>query len=232
MPFFFFDSTMLLLIPCGILALYAQYKVRNTYKKFSQVASAAGLSGAETARRILHQHNLNDVSVEEVPGTLSDHYDPRDKVVRLSSDIYHGHHLAGLAVAAHEVGHALQHANGYFPLHVRHTILPVANLGSTLAFPLFLVGMFFSSSGLEFLMDLGILFFGAAVVFSFVTLPVEFNASSRAMHLLVEGRFLAQQESRLARKVLNAAALTYVAATAMALVQLVRLLILRGGSDE
>ena len=232
MPFFFFDSTMLLLIPCGILALYAQYKVRKTYKEFSRVTSAAGLSGAETAHRILQQHNLYDVGIEEVPGTLSDHYDPRAKVVRLSPDIYHGHHLAGLAVAAHEVGHALQHAKGYFPLHVCHTVLPVANLGSTLAFPLFLAGMFFSSSGLGFLMDLGILFFGAAVAFSFVTLPVEFNASSRAMRLLAEGRFLAQQEVHLARKVLNAAALTYVAATAMALMQLVRLLILRGGSDE
>ena len=125
-----------------------------------------------------------------------------------------------------------QHASGYFPLHIRHTILPVANLGSSLAFPLFLAGMFFASSGLGFLMDLSILFFGAAVAFSFVTLPVEFNASSRAMRLLAEGRFLAQQEVHLARKVLNAAALTYVAATAMALMQLVRLLILRGGSDE
>ena len=229
MPFLFFDSTMLLLIPCGILALYAQYKVRNTYKKFSQVASAAGLSGAETARRILVQNRVHDVAVEEVPGTLSDHYDPRDKVVRLSTDIYHGHHLAGLAVAAHEVGHALQHAGGYFPLHVRHTILPVANLGSTLAFPLFLAGMFFSVPSL---MDIGILFFAAAVAFSVITLPVEFNASSRALTLLAEGRFLAQRESRLARKVLNAAALTYVAATAMALMQLIRLLILRGSSDE
>ncbi len=229
MPFFFFDSTMILLIPCGILALYAQYKVRNTYKKFSQVAAAAGLSGAETARRILAQNRVHDVAVEEVPGTLSDHYDPRDKVVRLSTDIYHGHHLAGLAVAAHEVGHALQHAGGYFPLHVRHTILPVANLGSTLAFPLFLAGMFFSVPSL---MDIGILFFAAAVAFSVITLPVEFNASSRALTLLAEGRFLAPRESRLARKVLNAAALTYVAATAMALMQLIRLLILRGSSDE
>ena len=229
MFFPFWDPTMILLVPCIILAVYAQYKVRRTYSKFSQVASTAGLSGVETARRLLKQNSIYDVAVEEVGGNLSDHYDPRDKVVRLSSEIYHGHHLAGLAIAAHEVGHAIQHAYGYFPLNLRHTILPVANLGSTLAFPLLLAGFFFQSSAL---MDLGILFFAAAVVFQIVTLPVEFNASSRAMSLLVNGRYLAADEGRLARKVLNAAALTYVAATAMALMQLLRLLILRGSSDD
>ena len=229
MFFPFWDPTMVLLVPCIILAVYAQFKVRSAYSRFSQVASAAGLSGVETARRLLKQNGIYDVAVEEVGGNLSDHYDPRDKVVRLSSGIYHGHHLAGLAIAAHEVGHAIQHAYGYFPLHLRHTILPVANLGSTLAFPLLLAGFFFQVPAL---MDIGILFFAAAVVFQIITLPVEFNASSRAMTLLVDGRYLAADEGRLARKVLNAAALTYVAATAMALMQLLRLLILRGSSND
>ena len=228
MPFFFFDSTMLLLIPCILLALYAQWKVRRTYGEFSQVASAAGISGAETARRLLRENGIFDVAVEEVDGVLSDHYDPRDKVVRLSTGIFRGHHLAGLAVAAHEVGHALQHARGYMPLNLRHSFLPVANIGSTAAFPLFLIGFFFNQG---FLMDIGIALFAAVLAFQVITLPVEFNASSRAMAQLVDGRYLAPQEGVLARRVLNAAALTYVAAAATSLMHLVRLLILRGDRD-
>ena len=228
MPFFFFDSTMLLLIPCILLALYAQWKVRRTYGEFSQVASAAGISGAETARRLLRENGIYDVAVEEVEGVLSDHYDPRDKVVRLSTGIFRGHHLAGLAVAAHEVGHALQHARGYMPLNLRHSFLPVANIGSTAAFPLFLIGFFFNQG---FLMDVGIALFAAVLAFQVITLPVEFNASSRAMAQLVDGRYLAPQEGVLARRVLNAAALTYVAAAATSLMHLVRLLILRGDRD-
>ena len=227
MLFPFFDSTMVLLIPCIILALYAQSKVKRTYKKFSQVASAAGISGAETARRLLRENNVVDVSVEEVGGVLNDHYDPRDKTVRLSSEIFRGHHLAGLAVAAHEVGHAIQHANGYFALNVRHAFLPIANIGSTAAFPLFMIGFFFGG-GATILMDIGIAFFAAVVAFQIITLPVEFNASSRAMAQLVDGNYLAPQEGVLAKKVLNAAALTYVAATAVSLMHLVRLIILRG----
>ena len=154
MPLFFFGSpTMVLLIPCILLALYAQWKVRRTYGEFSQVASAAGISGAETARRLLRENGIYDVAVEEVGGVLSDHYDPRDKVVRLSTGIFRGHHLAGLAVAAHEVGHAIQHASGYLPLNLRHSILPIANIGSTAAFPLFMIGFFFQS--VPFLMDVG-----------------------------------------------------------------------------
>ncbi len=228
MPFFFFDSTMLLLVPCILLALYAQWKVRKTYGEFSQVASAAGISGAETARRLLRENGIYDVAVEEVDGVLSDHYDPRDKVVRLSTGIFRGHHLAGLAVAAHEVGHALQHARGYMPLNLRHSFLPVANIGSTAAFPLFLIGFFFNQG---FLMDIGIALFAAVLAFQVITLPVEFNASSRAMAQLVDGRYLAPQEGVLARRVLNAAALTYVAAAATSLMHLVRLLILRGDRD-
>lgn len=222
----FWDPTFVLLIPTIVLALYAQYKVRNTYARFSQVRSAAGISGVETARRLLRANGIHDVSVEEVGGELSDHYDPRDKVVRLSTANYRGNSLAGLAVAAHEVGHALQHAAGYMPLNFRHAVLPVANIGSKAAFPLFLIGFFFQSPQL---IDLGILLYAGVVLFQVVTLPVEFNASSRAMAQLVDGHMLAVDEARQARKVLSAAALTYVAATATALMHLVRLLILRGG---
>ena len=225
---FFWDPTFALLIPCIILALYAQSKVKRTYAKFSQVRSAAGITGAEAARRLLRENGIVDVAVEEVEGVLSDHYDPRDKTVRLSSDIFRGHHLAGLAVAAHEVGHATQHASGYFALNVRHSFLPVANIGSWAAFPLFMIGFFLNT---PLLMDLGILFYAAVLAFQVITLPVEFNASSRAMAQLVDGRYLATEEGVLARKVLNAAALTYVAATATALMHLVRLLILRGDRD-
>ncbi len=230
MPFFFFDSTMVLLIPCILLALYAQWKVRRTYGEFSQVASASGISGAETARRLLRENGIYDVAVEEVDGVLNDHYDPRDRVVRLSRGIFRGHHLAGLAVAAHEVGHAIQHAGGYLPLNLRHSFLPIANIGSTAAFPLFMIGFFFNQS-VPFLMDVGIALFAAVLAFQVITLPVEFNASSRAMAQLVDGRYLAPQEGVLARRVLNAAALTYVAAAATSLMHLVRLLILRGDRD-
>ena len=234
MLFPFSGTSFALLLPAIVLALYAQYRVRNTYAKFSRVASAAGLSGGETARRLLRDNRIHDVSVEEVGGTLSAHYDPRAKVVRLSTDIYRGNSLAGLAVAAHEVGHAIQHANGYVPLNLRHAVLPAANLGSMAAFPLFMLGFFFNPSVGEFLMSLGIALFAAVVIFQVITLPVEFNASSRAMAQLVDGRYLATEEGRLARKVLNAAALTYVAAAATSLMHLVRLVILRGamGGDD
>ena len=214
------------LIPM-ILVGWAQMRVRGAFKKYSQVPSMARLSGAETARRILSEQGIYDVAVEETGGSLSDHYDPSSKVVRLSSDNFHGHHLAGLAVAAHEVGHAIQHANGYLPLNLRHAILPVANLGSSLGFPMVIGGMLFGFTGL---IDIGILFFAGAVIFQLVTLPVEFNASSRAMVILSQG-YLAGDEVSSAKKVLNAAAMTYVAAAATAVMQLVHLLFMRGSDD-
>ena len=217
-PFFFLPM---------ILVAWAQMRVRSAFNKYSQVASAKQLSGAETARRILHQHRIYDVSVEETRGMLSDHYDPRAKAVRLSSDNFHGRHLAGLAVAAHEVGHAIQHAQGYVPLNLRHAVLPIANVGSSLGIPLIIAGMFFQFTGL---MTIGIMFFAGAVLFQLVTLPVEFNASSRAMAILSQG-YLANDEVRSARRVLNAAAMTYVAAAATAVLQLVGFLLMRG-SDE
>jgi Zn-dependent membrane protease YugP len=210
-----------------ILVGWAQMRVRSAFKKYSQVPSMARLSGAETARRILSEQGIYDVAVEETGGSLSDHYDPSSKVVRLSSDNFHGHHLAGLAVAAHEVGHAIQHANGYLPLNLRHAILPVANLGSSLGFPMVIGGMLFSFTSL---IDIGILFFAGAVIFQLVTLPVEFNASSRAMAILSQG-YLAGDEVSSTKKVLNAAAMTYVAAAATAVMQLVHLLLMRGSDD-
>ena len=222
---FFWDPTMVLLIPAIILAIYAQIKVKGTYQKFRQIHNARKMTGYQAAVELLRMNGISDVEVEETEGTLSDHYDPRVKKVRLSSDNYRGTSLAALAVAAHEVGHVIQHHKNYFPLQIRHMILPVTNFGSWLAFPLFLIGFFLRT---PFLMDLGIIFYAGVVVFHLVTLPVEFNASGRALVQLQSHGFLSTQEMGGAKKVLNAAALTYVAATAMAALQLVRLLILRG----
>ena len=222
---FFWDPTMVLLIPAIILAIYAQIKVKGTYQKFRQIHNARKMTGYQAAVELLRMNGISDVEVEETEGTLSDHYDPRVKKVRLSSDNYRGTSLAALAVAAHEVGHVIQHHKNYVPLQLRHMILPVTNFGSWLAFPLFLIGFFLRT---PFLMDLGIIFYAGVVVFHLVTLPVEFNASGRALVQLQSHGFLSTQEMGGAKKVLNAAALTYVAATAMAVLQLVRLLILRG----
>lgn len=225
---FFWDYTFFFLIPPLLLALYAQNKVRATYKRFSQKLSTSRISGAEMAKQILRSSGVSGVKIEKATGRLSDHYDPRKKIIRLSEGVYQSPSLAALGIAAHETGHALQHHSGYFPLQIRNTIYPVASLGSSLAFPLFFAGFLFSRQGPSILMDIGILLFAAAVVFSVLTLPVEFNASSRALTLLREGEFLKKDELAGARKVLSAAALTYVAATAMAAIQLLRLFLLRG----
>jgi len=224
----FYDPTWLLLIPALLFALYAQYKVRSTYEYYSQMASARGMTGGEVARQLLNHNRLYDVEVEETSGWLSDHYDPRTRRLRLSSGIYRSRSIAALGVAAHEVGHAIQHGMGYLPLKIRHGLFPVANLGSTLALPLFFIGFLFSSPKL---MDIGIILFSGAVLFQVVTLPVEFNASRRALYQLRAGGYLAEDEIPSARKVLNAAALTYVAATAVAVLHLIRLLLLRGSRD-
>ena len=222
---FFYDPTFLLLIPALILAAWAQWMVRSAYAEFRRVPSRGGRSGAEIARAILSGNGLGEVPVQEVPGELSDHYDPRQRSVHLSAGNYRSHSIAAVSIAAYEVGHALQHGTGYGPLAIRHAIYPVANLGSTLAFPLFFIGFLMSYPPL---IDIGILFFAGAVLFSLVTLPVEFNASRRALAQLESGGFLAPDEIPGARKVLRAAALTYVAAATMAILQLLRLLLLRG----
>ena len=223
MPLFIYDSSFLLLIPAFILAVWAQFKVRSTYRKYLSIRSAQGITGAQAAKYILNQNGIHDVDVESVAGELSDHYDPRKRVVRLSEKNYQGNSLAALTIAAHEVGHVIQHYNGYVPLQLRHSILPVTNVASWSAFPLFIIGFFLNS---PLLINLGIIFFAAVVIFHFVTLPVEFNASSRAIKQLENNGMLVAQEVSGAKKVLNAAALTYVAAAAMALLQLIRLIIL------
>lgn len=203
---------LVLLIP-----LWAQTKVRGAYNKYLKVGNSTGLTGAEVARKILDHNGLFNVSIQEVRGTLSDHYDPRTKIVNLSSDIYHGTSLAGTAVAAHEVGHAIQDAKNYAPLRFRHALVPVANLGSNLAFPLIIFGAIFGIMGAAWL---GVIFFAAAVLFQIVTLPVEFNASSRALKQVTTLGIIQGNERSGARKVLSAAAMTYVAATLVAVLQL------------
>ena len=218
----------MLIIPALILALFAQYKVKSTYEKYSKVVSTRRHTGAQVARYILDDYRLTNVEVESIPGELTDHYDPKAQKLRLSEGIYNSNSVAALGVAAHEAGHAVQDSKAYTPLKIRNGLVPVTNLGTTIAFPLFLVGLFV---GLPQLMDIGIVLFSLAVVFSVITLPVEFNASRRAIRILEDGRFLTTQELPMAKEVLNAAALTYVAATAMAVMNLVRLLALRSQRD-
>ncbi len=223
------DVTMILLIPAFILSLYAQFAIRSAYAKWSRVPSSTGMTGAQAAKSLLLKNGITDVEVEPVAGTLTDHYDSRAKKLRLSTDNYHGTSLASIAVAAHETGHAIQHAVSYAPLGIRQAIFPVASFGSTWGIWLFFIGLIFG--GFRFLMDIGILLFAGAVLFQVVTLPVEFNASRRALLQLENGGYLRPHEIDGARKVLNAAALTYVAAAAMAILQLIRLLLIRGRND-
>lgn len=201
-------------------------KVKGAYRKYSQVPASSGMTGAQVARTILDNNGLYNVRVEETHGVLSDHYDPRSKTVRLSSGNYHGVSVAGAAVAAHEVGHAIQDAQDYAFLRFRHALVPVANLGSNLSWILIMIGIFAQISG--FLL-LGIGCMAAAVLFQIVTLPVEFNASSRAMDEIVSAGVIRNDEERETRKVLNAAALTYVAAALVAVLELVRLLLVYTG---
>lgn len=227
MPFGFFDPTYLLLIPAMIFAMWAQWKVQHTYAQFSRVRAANGLTGRDMAVAIMNRNGVHDVRVEEVAGVLSDHFDPRAKVVRLSSQNYREPSLAAIAVGAHEVGHVLQHARGYVPLGLRSAVAPVAGFGSMLAFPLFFIGLIFGGGAAKWLMDLGILLFSGAVLFHLVTLPVEFDASKRALQELTSSGSIAPEEVAGAKKVLDAAALTYLAAAAMAALQLMRLVMIR-----
>lgn len=226
--FYYNDPTFLLLIPAMLLALYAQFKVQSTFAKYSKVASAKGLTGAEVGRQLLNDAGLKSVPVQEVAGELTDHYDPRDKTLHLSRPVYGSNSVAAVGVVAHEVGHAMQDSKAYAPLAIRNNLVPAANLGSQLAIPLFFMGLLFS---FPMLMDIGIIAFSLAVAFQVITLPVELNASSRAIKVLADGNYLTSEEIPMARSVLNAAALTYVAATAMAVLNLIRLLALRGRRD-
>jgi Zn-dependent membrane protease YugP len=223
----YFDPTFsfLVLIPAMLLTLYAQNRVQSTYQRYMQRRAESGATGGQVARALLDRAGLGRVPVEISPGRLTDHYDPRRQVLRLSQDNYHTPSVAAVAIAAHEVGHAAQHAEAYAPLAIRNNLVPIASLTSNLAWPLFFFGLILASPAL---MDVGIWLFVGAVVFQLITLPVEFNASSRAMAMLSDGGFLATQgEAVAARDVLSAAALTYVAALAVAVSTLLRMLILR-----
>lgn len=225
---FFWDPTMVLILPALVLTLWAQSRVTGAFQKYSRVATESRMTGAAVARDILDQSGLQDVAVERVAGNLSDHYDPRTRILRLSPQVHDSHSVAALGVAAHEAGHAIQHDVGYAPLTMRNLIWPVANIGSSGGFWMFFLGLILRSPLLQ---DLGIILFFAAVLFYFVTLPVEFNASSRAMNVLEAGGYLTSAELPGARAVLNAAAWTYVAAATMAVSQLLRLLVLRNRRD-
>ena len=224
--YYYFDPTYLLLVIGMVLSLLASAKVKSTFSVYSRVRSASGLTGADAARRILRMSGITDVTVVPISGSLTDHYDPGSKKLALSQDVYDKTSVAAIGVAAHECGHAIQHAIGYAPLEFRSAIVPVANFGSTLSWPLFLIGLF---SGIRPLVTAGIVLFSLAVLFQLVTLPVEINASSRALKMLQSTGILGTDETRGARKVLTAAAMTYVAALAASILQLLRLLILAGG---
>lgn len=225
MPLFFWDSTMLLLIPALLFGIWAQWKVKSTFKRYSKIPSNSGMTGYQVAKNLLERNNIFDVEVEEIQGSLTDHYDSKEKKLRLSEQNFRGSSVASIGVAAHEVGHAIQDNRGYAPLRWRLAFYPVARLGSGLWFWLFLAGMILT---IPALIDVGIIFFATTLVFQIMTLPVEFNASSRALAQLSSGGFITKDDSDGAKAVLNAAAMTYLAAAAMALSQLVRLLILRG----
>jgi Zn-dependent membrane protease YugP len=216
---------MFILLPAIALTLYAQYQVKTVYVKYSKILAKSGLSGKEVAEELLRQNNLVNIKIEPIEGSLSDHYDPRQKKLGLSKEIYYGKSLAAQGIVAHEIGHALQDAEKYFPLALRSNLVPVTNIGSRMAIPLFLIGFLFTLPGL---MDIGIIAFSLAVLFQVVTLPVEFNASNKAVGLLVKADIVSDTEEISAvKKVLNAAALTYLAAAAVAVMQLLRLIVLR-----
>lgn len=231
-PMFVFDPTYIFAIIGVIICLAASAKMRSTFNRYSNVRSRSGMTGREAAERVLRGAGIYDVTVERVAGNLTDHYDPRSKVLRLSDATYNSQSVAAIGVAAHECGHAIQHAEKYAPLTLRGALVPVANAGSMIAWPLILIGLFFSSQSSSLFLNLGILAFSLAVLFQIVTLPVEFNASNRAVRILGDSGILQQEEVQDTRKVLNAAALTYVAGAAASVLQLLRLLLLAGNRRD
>lgn len=218
-------SYILFILPALIISIYAQMKVQTTYSKYEKMKNSRGLTGAVIARSILDSNGLRDVRIERIPGKLSDHFDPRANVVRLSAAVYDGTSVASCGVAAHEVGHAIQYAQDYTPMKIRGAIIPVTQFGSMAWIPLFLLGMFLSMPALTYF---GIILFSLTAVFQLVTLPVEFNASNRALYTLKNENYLTLEELKGSQKVLSAAALTYVAALLMSLLQLLRLILISG----
>ena len=227
-PFFYFDPTWIILLPALILSIWAQSRVNYTFRKYSQVSNRFGYTGADVARRILDMNGLFSVRIERVHGNLTDHFDPKTNVVRLSDATYDSTSVGAIGVAAHEVGHAVQYATGYSPIKIRNAIVPAVNICNALSMPILLLGLFLSYT----LVDLGIILFSATVLFQLITLPVEFNASRRALSTLENQNLLDGIEIQGARKVLNAAAMTYVAAAVSSVLSLLRLVLLFGNRRD
>lgn len=230
-----FDLTyVILVLPCLILSLWASFNVKSTFKRYSNQYSSRRITGAQAAQRVLSANGVTNVRIERISGKLTDHFDPRSNVIRLSDDVYDSTSTAAIGVACHEAGHAVQYAQSYGPIKFRAAIIPITNIGCHLSMPLIILGLILSSMGYmaTFFIYLGIAFFGLSVLFQFVTLPVELNASRRAMRAISDVNILNDEEQRGARKTLTAAALTYVAATAVALMQLLRLILIFGGRKD
>lgn len=225
-PYYYFDPTYLLVVIGVIICLIASAKMNSTFSKYSKVRNHSGMTGREAAETVLRRAGIYDVRVEHVSGSLTDHYDPKNKVLRLSDATYSSTSVAAMGVAAHECGHAIQHAQGYAPLKFRSTLVPVANFGSQIAWPLIILGLIFSSNMSSLFLTLGVLAFSMAVLFQLVTLPVEFDASNRAIRILAGSGMLYEDEVRHTRKVLTAAALTYVASAASSILQLLRIVLI------
>lgn len=229
MPYFYFDRTYFLILIGAVICMIASAKVKSTFKRYSKCRTLSGMTGEEVAMRVLHAAGIYDVTVHHVSGNLTDHYNPSNKTVNLSDEVCYGKSVASAGVAAHECGHAIQHAHGYVPLKLRTAFLPVAQFGSAFAWPMILIGFLINSRSSITIINIGILMFSFAVIFQLLTLPVEFNASRRAMEMLRSQGILAEQELGYTRKVLTSAALTYVVSAAAAILQLLRVIILFGG---
>lgn len=229
MGYYYWDPTYILVVIGAVICMIASARVKGTFNKYSQLRRMSGMNGAQVAQRVLQAAGIYDVQVRHVSGSLTDHYDPRTKTVNLSDPVYNATSVAALGVAAHECGHAIQHAKSYAPLSIRSALVPIANFGSMLAWPVILIGLLFNTRSSGLIIDIGILLFSAAVLFQLVTLPVEFDASRRALVMLRTQGILADDELRYTRRVLKSAALTYVASAAAAILQLLRIILITNG---
>lgn len=229
MGYYYWDPTYILVVIGAVICMIASARVKGTFNKYSQLRSMSGMNGTQVAQRVLQAAGIYDVQVRHVSGSLTDHYDPRTKTVNLSDPVYNATSVAALGVAAHECGHAIQHAKSYAPLSIRSALVPIANFGSMLAWPVILIGLLFNTRSSGLIIDIGILLFSAAVLFQLVTLPVEFDASRRALVMLRTQGILADDELRYTRRVLKSAALTYVASAAAAILQLLRIILITNG---
>ena len=229
MGYYYWDPTYILVVIGAVICMIASARVKGTFNKYSQLRSMSCMNGAQVAQRVLQAAGIYDVQVRHVSGSLTDHYDPRTKTVNLSDPVYNATSVAALGVAAHECGHAIQHAKSYAPLSIRSALVPIANFGSMLAWPVILIGLLFNTRSSGLIIDIGILLFSAAVLFQLVTLPVEFDASRRALVMLRTQGILADDELKYTRRVLKSAALTYVASAAAAILQLLRIILITNG---